>query len=240
MNVRAASMYQASHVEQFAPVPHSVTEAKSASSLTLTCVSLPRYVRSAPPQPDSCTAANSIGIRSPSPRRGIRHSPNGRYGISCPVRGSVRLDARELDHLRPLLGFVGDQLSKVGGRARQRRTTHVGKARLHLGIGKGCVDLVVELVNDLGGGALGRADAVPSTDLVALDKLAYGRKVRQCLRAHRAGYRKSAQLAGFDVLDRRRKRGEQDIRLPTEQGYKCGSITAIRHMDQVDASHRLK
>src|SRR5262245_41963779 len=81
-----------------------------------------------------------------------RRSPNGRYGISCPVRGSVRLDARELDHLRPLLGFVGDQLSKVGGRARQRRTTHVGKARLHLGIGKGCVDLVVELVNDLGGG----------------------------------------------------------------------------------------
>src|SRR5215813_11444345 len=81
--------------------------------------------------------------RSPMPRQ--RLSLNGRYGISCPVRGSVRLDASELDHLRPLLGFVGDQLSKVGGRARQRRTTRIGK---------GCVDLVVELVNDLGGGAL--------------------------------------------------------------------------------------
>jgi hypothetical protein len=37
-------------------------------------------------------------------------------------RGSVRLDAHELDHPAPLVGFVGDQLSKVGGRARKHRT----------------------------------------------------------------------------------------------------------------------
>ena len=29
---------------------------------------------------------------------------------------SFRFDARELDHLRPLLGFLDDKLAKVGGR----------------------------------------------------------------------------------------------------------------------------
>ena len=28
--------------------------------------------------------------------------------------------------------------------------------------------------------------------------------------------------------------------MPTEQGYECRSVTAIRHVDQVDASHHLK
>ena len=59
--------------------------------------------------------------------------------------GSFRLDVRDPDHLAPLLGFVGDELSEVGGRARKHRATEVGKPRLHLGIGKGCVDLLVEL-----------------------------------------------------------------------------------------------
>src|SRR5262249_42391006 len=116
----------------------------------------------------------------------------------------------------------------------------VSKPRFRLGVGEYHIDLPVELVDDLGGRALWCAHAVPRTDLVAWDKLAYGRKLRHCLRAHRSGYCEPAQLAGSDVLDRRRKRGEQDLRLPTEQGYKCGSITAIRHVDQVDASHRLK
>src|SRR5207248_1830871 len=53
-------------------------------------------------------------------------------------------------------------------------------------------------------GVLWRAHTVPRADLVAWNKLAYGRKLRHCLRAHRAGHRKSAELAGSDVLDRRR------------------------------------
>src|SRR5262249_53581725 len=55
-------------------------------------------------------------------------------GVSGPVP-SVRLDAAEHDHLGPLLGSVDDQLFKVGGRARQRRTTHSG-------VGKRGVDLL--------------------------------------------------------------------------------------------------
>src|SRR5215831_2357323 len=51
------------------------------------------------------------------------------------ILGSLRLDAGGFDHLAPLLGFVDDQLFKVGGRARQRRTTHSG-------VGKRGVDLL--------------------------------------------------------------------------------------------------
>jgi hypothetical protein len=61
---------------------------------------------------------------------------------------SFRLEARELDHLAPFLSFVRDELSEVGGRARQQRAAQIGKPRLDLGIGKPGVDLLVELVDD--------------------------------------------------------------------------------------------
>src|SRR5262249_52004957 len=177
----------------------------------------------------------------------FRRKPNARdfaeralRNISPGSRGSVRLDVEGPDDLGPFLGFVGDELAKVGGRAHKRCAAQVSKLRFRLGVDEYRIDLPVELVDDLGGRALWRAHPVPRADLVAWNKLAYGRKLRYCLRAHRAGHRKSAQLAGSDVLDRRRKGGKQDLRLPTEQGYKCGPITAIRHVDQVDASHRLK
>jgi hypothetical protein len=35
---------------------------------------------------------------------------------------SVGLDARELDHLGPFLGFVSDELSEISGRERERET----------------------------------------------------------------------------------------------------------------------
>src|ERR1700745_909553 len=59
----------------------------------------------------------------------------GRYGISCPIRGSVRLDACELDHLGPLLGFLGDQFPKISGRPGNHCRAQVGAPRLDLGIG---------------------------------------------------------------------------------------------------------
>src|SRR5262249_30057 len=60
---------------------------------------------------------------------------------------SVRLDVKGPDHLAPLLRFVRDELAKVGGRTDKRRGSHVGNARLHFGLGKGSVDLFVELVD---------------------------------------------------------------------------------------------
>jgi hypothetical protein len=51
-------------------------------------------------------------------------------------RGSFRLGAKEFDRTRPLLGFLGDKISKFGGRARKHLRAQVGKPCLHLGIGE--------------------------------------------------------------------------------------------------------
>ena len=60
---------------------------------------------------------------------------------------SLRLDAGEFDHLGPLLGFVGNQLFKIGRREREHGATEIGKPRLDLGISEASVDLVVELLD---------------------------------------------------------------------------------------------
>jgi|tagenome__1003787_1003787.scaffolds.fasta_scaffold20955902_2 hypothetical protein len=48
------------------------------------------------------------------------------------MSGSLRLHARELDHLAPFLGFVGDELPKVGGGPWKHCAAQIGKPRLHL------------------------------------------------------------------------------------------------------------
>jgi hypothetical protein len=78
-------------------------------------------------------------------------------------RGSVHLDASELDHPGPLLGFVGDQFFKIGGREREYVATQVGKPRLDLGVGEPGIDLLVELVDDLGRRGLRRSNAINAT-----------------------------------------------------------------------------
>src|SRR6202040_802045 len=63
--------------------------------------------------------------------------------------GSIRFDAHKLHHLAPFLGFVGNELAKIGGRARKHRAAQVGKPCPELGIGKASIDLLVELHDDL-------------------------------------------------------------------------------------------
>src|SRR5262249_8322047 len=104
-------------------------------------------------------------------------SLNAIYGISCPIRGSVRPDAGELDHLGPLFGFVGYELAEIGRRARKYRAAEVGQPRLNLGIGEGCIDPIVELVDDLVRRGLRCADAEPETPFVARHKLTDSRHV---------------------------------------------------------------
>src|SRR5262245_14576175 len=77
--------------------------------------------------------------------------------------------------------------AEVGGRTWKHSATKVGKPRLDFGIGKGSVDLLVELLDDLGRRGLRRADAEPSARLVARHELAHCRNVRQCVRARRGG-----------------------------------------------------
>jgi len=70
------------------------------------------------------------------------------WNISCGVRArlvSLRLDVGSPDHLGPFLGFVGDELTKIGRRARKHRAAQVGKTRLEFGIGESRVDVLVEL-----------------------------------------------------------------------------------------------
>jgi hypothetical protein len=70
---------------------------------------------------------------------------------------SLRLDVEGLDDVAPRLRFLGDELTKIGRRARKHRAAQVGKPRFRLGVGEYLIDLPVELVDDLGGRALWRA-----------------------------------------------------------------------------------
>src|SRR5262245_58728006 len=67
-------------------------------------------------------------------------SRNGSYGMSV-VPGSVRLDPHKLDYLSPLLGFVGDELAEVDGRACERNAPKFCEARLQFGIDEAGIDL---------------------------------------------------------------------------------------------------
>src|SRR5262249_3070306 len=105
------------------------------------------------------------------------------------------------DDFAPLLGFVGNELPKVGGRERKHVATEVGKPRLHLGLGKASVDLLVELADDLSRCASRHADTVPNAGLIARQELTNGRDVRQRVGVRRGAYWERTQPAGLDVPD---------------------------------------
>src|SRR3954469_5756991 len=133
------------------------------------------------------------------------------------VTGSGRPDVAGPDYLAPLFGLFDDQLAEVGWRAAKRRGAQISEAGLQLGIGEAGIDRFIELLDDLGGRAPGRAYAVPAAGLVARHEFAHGRQVWKRLRACRCGHAQSAKLAGPDVLDRSRQRLEQDLHLSAKQ-----------------------
>src|SRR5215471_4371842 len=79
---------------------------------------------------------------------------------------SVRFRARELDHLGPFLGFIGNELCEIGGRASKCRTAQIAKPRLRFGVSENGIDLLVELVDNIGGRGPRGADAINRTCLV--------------------------------------------------------------------------
>src|SRR5215813_2358867 len=98
-------------------------------------------------------------------------------------RRSFRLDVGRPDHPRPLLGLVGDELAKVGRRARKHRRAQIGNPRLQLGISEPCIDLAIELINDLGRCVFGRTEANPLARLETRHEIAHSGDIRQYLRA---------------------------------------------------------
>src|SRR5262249_618915 len=139
-------------------------------------------------------------IRPARPRPGFRGTGVTEYWIETAV--SFRLDVGGPDHLAPFVGFVGDELSKVGRRADKRCASEVSQPRLDFGIGEARVDLSIELVDDLGRRGLRCADAKPRNCLIARHELAEGWEVRQHLRTRRGGYGERAQPASPDILNR--------------------------------------
>src|SRR5262249_22411374 len=84
----------------------------------------------------------------------------------------LRLDVGRPDHLGPLLSFVGNELSKVGERTCEHRTSQVGEALVHVGIGESGIDLLVELLDNLCGRGFGHDYPVPASCLEARQKFA--------------------------------------------------------------------
>src|SRR5215469_17146039 len=81
------------------------------------------------------------------------HSALPAFRATVGLPRSLRLDVGRPDHLAPLLSFVGNELSKVGGRTCEHRTSQVSQALLHVGISERGIDLLVELLDN--GVALG-------------------------------------------------------------------------------------
>ena len=148
--------------------------------------------------------------------RGTRHSRNGTlWNIRPPEAALLRLDVGRSDHL-PLLGFIGDEVAEVGGRARNHRAAQVGKPRLDLGVGERGVDFLVELVDDLGGRVLGCADANPRTRLVA-GKDFSPKPERPATPPNGSPWLPPAgAAAGPDLFNRRRQVVERKLHLATE------------------------
>ena len=90
------------------------------------------------------------------------HSLNGIYGIL--TVWSLRFDARELDHLAPLLDFIADEFGKLAGAARRRRyDAEFDEPLPDPRVAKGGIDQLVERRDDVGRRGRGAEPIQPST-----------------------------------------------------------------------------
>src|SRR5262249_57638346 len=104
------------------------------------------------------------------------------FGGGIGRRKSLSLNTGKLYHLGPFFGFISNKLREVSGRAGKYRSAQIGEPRLDLGVGESRIDLIVELVDDLGRGVSGCADAEPGACLAAGNELGNGRQMRQARR----------------------------------------------------------
>jgi hypothetical protein len=166
-------------------------------------------------------------------RSGVTEYPDRSAGL-------VRRYVSRSNHLSPFLGFLSEVFSEIRRRTGKYHGTKLREPRLELSIGEARIDLGVELIDDLGGRALGGADAIPRTRIVTGDEIGHNRNVGQRLRAHRGGHRQRPQPARSDVLDRRRERTEHQLYLATQQVGQRRRRAAIRDVHQFDTGHQLE
>jgi hypothetical protein len=81
--------------------------------------------------------------------------------------------------ISPFLGFLREVFSEIRRRTGKCHGTKLREPRLELSIGEARIDLGVELIDDLGGRALGGADAIPRTRVVTGDEIGDNRNVGQ-------------------------------------------------------------
>src|SRR6185503_21212916 len=91
-------------------------------------------------------------------------------GIAMPL---FNLDARELDHLRPLFDRLREQRAECRGRASERRAAQFDDPCPDPGIGEAGIELLVQEIDDLGRSALRRADAGKTARLIAGHELSH-------------------------------------------------------------------
>src|SRR5262249_32284638 len=94
--------------------------------------------------------------------------------------------------------FFGNARPEIARRATEDNAAQVGELSLQLGIGEARIDLLVELVDDLGRRLCRCAKAEIAARLVARHKFGHGWNVRQRVRARYCAHRQRAQLARPD------------------------------------------
>src|SRR6516225_9718158 len=90
-------------------------------------------------------------------------------------------------HSGPFRGFLGKEPSEARGRILEHSAAQVRDSHLHLRIVEQCVHVHVKLVDDVGWGIPGRANALESARLIARNEIAYGeqRSLVQTFLIHR-------------------------------------------------------
>src|ERR1700730_1072156 len=81
----------------------------------------------------------------------------------------LNFNAGKLDHLVPLLDFFSDEPAEVARRAGKQRAAALSDPCLRPRIDKSGVELLVELLHDLGWRAAWRANGVPSARLITCE-----------------------------------------------------------------------
>src|SRR5262245_61723496 len=131
--------------------------------------------RSAIPHTFPIVSSSSAASLHP-PGSLVEHSRIGRYGISALF--SVRLHARELDHLAPFLCLGCHIGAELRGAEHHWRHDQLGEPRLDVRVCEPGIDLTAELLNDRGRRAPWDSEPSPSERLVARSGLRNGRHVR--------------------------------------------------------------